>query len=81
MEKQDSIAMRTKLLILMQKQKFSTYTRLSIILHIANLKPREQGDNMVEDLIALIESGTTEQLFRNHTEGKYGVQMLSEQQN
>ena len=76
MDQQDSTMMRIKFTRLMQEQKFSTYTRLSIIHHIADIEKREPGDKMVTDLIEMIENGTTEQEFRRVAQEKYGVTML-----
>ena len=64
--------MRLKLTSLMQEQKCSVYTRLSLSLHITNLE-KEQGDEMVKHLIEMIERGTTEQEIRKIAQEKYGV--------
>ena len=75
MNQHNSTSMRLKLLVLMQEQKFSVYTRLSIILHISKLKT-EQGDNMVKQLIQMIESGEDEKAIVQIAKVKYNVQML-----
>gem|GEM_PF-2879115 len=76
MRQQDSTTMRLKFIWLMQEKEYSVYTRLSLSLHIANLKTREQGDEMVKELMTMVEKGTPEAEFRKFAQEKYGVTMV-----
>ncbi len=74
MKQQDSTLMRLKLTKLLQEKKISTFTRLSITLHIAKLETKE-GDKMVSELLSMIENGAKESEIRKIAQEKYQVKI------
>lgn len=57
----------------MREKGITVHTRMSFMIHVANLDSKEDGDIIVKESKELLESGATEQEFVRFLQEKYGL--------
>ena len=64
---------RINLITLLREKEISVHTRMSFMIHVANLESQEEGDIIVKESREMIENGATEQEFIDFLQTKYGL--------